>query len=473
MVFSSASFLFVFLPITLLLYYVITPKFRNAFLLLVSIVYFVLGGNAKSIIVLILSIVVNWLLAIIVNKFRQKKKLSIFVIVLMVVFNVGLLFVFKYLKFTLGIFSLQLSDSVANNLILPLGISFFTFQAISYVVDVYKGRADVCINPINVGLYIAFFPRIMCGPIVRYSDISKELLDRHENWNDFSKGMVRFIEGLAKKVLLANTFAIVADHYFGVTDAAQLSVAGAWLGSICYSLQIFFDFAGYSDMAIGLGMMFGFHFAENFNYPYISTSVTDFWRRWHISLSRWFRDYVYIPLGGNRCSKPRWAFNMLVVWLLTGIWHGANWTFICWGLFYFVILMIEKLTGVVDKLKNTLTKTLYRIFTLLCVNFAWVLFRADSIDAAIQYIVSMFGGMGNVLYDRQTGFIFLDIIVLFVVAIACCIPWKEKLENHMAKKNATKNVYSVVKAVFLLVLLVVCCTYSINGSYNPFVYLDF
>ena len=346
MLFSSLEFLIAFLPIVLFGYFVLFRRWRpaqNVFLLLASLVFYA-WGEPKFVFVLIGSILLNWLMGLLADKHRGRKALARAWIALDVTGNLGLLFIFKYLMFTLNnVNSLFGTALPVPTIALPIGISFFTFQAMSYVIDVYRGDGQVQKNPLYVGLYIALFPQLIAGPIVRYQTVADEIRNRKETWADFAEGVQRFMVGFLKKVLLANTMAIIAD---GVFDSkTPVCAAASALGLIAYTLQIYYDFGGYSDMGIGLGRMFGFHFLENFNYPYISTSITEFWRRWHISLGTWFRDYVYIPLGGSRVKKPRLVFNLFVVWMLTGIWHGANWTFVTWGFLYFVLLTFEKLTG--------------------------------------------------------------------------------------------------------------------------------
>ena len=355
--------------------------YKNLVLLAFSILFYAWGEPA-FVLVMLLSIFVNYLLGRLIDKYRNHDKALLWTSIF---FNLGILFIFKYLCFTLqNIGWLINKDFSSIKIALPIGISFFTFQAMSYVIDVYKKKVKVQKSLFNLGLYIALFPQLIAGPIVRYETIASEIEKRDENYDDFAEGTVRFIQGLAKKVIIANQVALVADAAFD-TPINELSTAFAWLGAIAYTLQIYFDFSGYSDMAIGLGRMFGFHFLENFNYPYMASSITDFWRRWHISLSSWFRDYVYFPLGGSRVdSKVRHIFNLFVVWLLTGIWHGANWTFIAWGMFYFVLLVIEKQTGL-DKKKAWWG----HIYTMFFVIIAWVLFRATNITSAYEYLKIM------------------------------------------------------------------------------------
>ena len=470
MLFASTVFIFAFLPAVLLLYYVVLKKFRTAqnILLLVASLLFYAWGEPKYVLIMILSIIVNYLFGLLVDKFRASKTKSRLVIALTVVFNLGVLYIFKYLMFTIeninSITGLHLS---VPNIVLPIGISFFTFQAMSYVIDVYREKGEAQKNPLNVGLYISFFPQLIAGPIVRYETVAYQIKHREESFEKFSEGVCRFIIGLAKKVLLANTMAVVADHAFDMPNS-ELTVVMAWVGAIAYTFQIFFDFGGYSDMAIGLGKMFGFEFLENFNYPYISLSVSEFWRRWHMSLGTWFRDYVYFPLGGSRVkSKARLVFNLFVVWSLTGIWHGANWTFLCWGLMYFVLLTIEKLIGWEKKYPDKM-KILRRIYTLFFVVMGWVLFRADSIGDAGAYFATMFGG-GN-LIDDATIYYALNYLVYFVIAILVSTPI---FKNISAKINGNNPVVVAVSTVGLFVLLVVSVSYIVKGAYNPFIYFNF
>lgn len=470
MLFASTVFIFAFLPAVLLLYYVVLKKFRTAqnILLLVASLLFYAWGEPKYVLIMILSIIVNYLFGLLVDKFRASKTKSRLVIALTVVFNLGVLYIFKYLMFTIeninSITGLHLS---VPNIVLPIGISFFTFQAMSYVIDVYREKGEAQKNPLNVGLYISFFPQLIAGPIVRYETVAYQIKHREESFEKFSEGVCRFIIGLAKKVLLANTMAVVADYAFDMPNS-ELTVVMAWVGAIAYTFQIFFDFGGYSDMAIGLGKMFGFEFLENFNYPYISLSVSEFWRRWHMSLGTWFRDYVYFPLGGSRVkSKARLVFNLFVVWSLTGIWHGANWTFLCWGLMYFVLLTIEKLIGWEKKYPDKM-KILRRIYTLFFVVMGWVLFRADSIGDAGAYFTTMFGG-GN-LIDDATIYYALNYIVYFVIAILVSTPI---FKNISAKINGNNPVVVAVSTVGLFVLLVVSVSYIVKGAYNPFIYFNF
>lgn len=467
MVFSSTTFLFLFLPAVLILYYnpiIKNLAFRNA-VLIASSIFFYAWGEPFFVFLMLVSIMLNWLFGLGVAKFKDNNipKAKLFV-ALSVVMNLGMMFVFKYLTFTLeNINALFSSNLDTLDIALPIGISFFTFQAMSYVIDVYRGNGAVQKNPFNVALYISFFPQLIAGPIVRYQTIAEQINSRKENFTDFSDGVYRFMLGFCKKVLIANNVASVADEIFGKTE---MSVATAWIGAIAYTLQIFFDFAGYSEMAIGLGKMFGFHFLENFNYPYISKSVSEFWRRWHMSLGTWFRDYVYFPLGGSRVkTKSRLIFNLFVVWLLTGVWHGANWTFVVWGLLYFVLLAFEKLTKFPAKLKF-----FSHIYTMFFVIIGWVLFRAESISAALDYLKTMFFVSGTELFDEKALF-FLDNYKFYLIAgILACFPIMPKIKE---KIKTGRKLYETISVIALFITFIISLTFTIKGSYNPFIYFNF
>lgn len=472
MLFSSTTFLYFFLPTVLFFNFIVFKKSRllqNIFLLFASL-FFYAWGEPKFVLIMIASIIINWAFGLWINKKRKYKKLSKLIIALDVAFNLAILFVFKYLTFTgsiiKGLFEIDLH---IPDIALPIGISFFTFQAMSYVIDVYRQKGEVQTNILYVGLYISFFPQLIAGPMVRYETIADQIKNRKETLDVFFDGFARFVVGLSKKVLIANSFAILADNAFNSSrDGSTLSVAFSWLGAIAYTLQIFFDFSGYSDMAIGLGRMFGFHFLENFNYPYISTSITEFWRRWHISLGTWFRDYVYFPLGGSRVSKCRNIFNLFVVWSLTGLWHGANFTFIIWGLMYFVLLVIEKLTGV-HKKNGKIINIFKWLYTVLFVIVGWVIFRAESIGDAFVYLRSMFGMAGNAFTDGMFNGWFVQNIVLLILGVVLSTP----LFRFLSQKTKNSNVVSFVKVGGLICLFVLSVASLVSSSYNPFIYFNF
>jgi D-alanyl-lipoteichoic acid acyltransferase DltB (MBOAT superfamily) len=434
------------------------------------------------------SIAANYFFGLAVDNQRGNRNRLRMLIVAMLCVNLGILVIFKYLTFTLSnlnhLFNAQLA---VPNIILPIGISFFTFQGISYVLDIYRQVGHVQRNPLYTGLYISLFPQLIAGPIVRYETVAQQIEQRKENFSDFSAGVCLFISGLSKKVLIANQMALIADKAFGM-QGSELSVSFAWLGVIAYAFQIFFDFSGYSDMAIGLGRMFGFRYLENFNYPYISRSVTEFWRRWHISLSTWFRDYVYYPLGGSKVStRKRLVFNLLVVWFLTGFWHGANWTFIAWGLFYFLLLSIEKLIGftkVVEKPKWAFWGHLYLILITL---FGWVLFRSESISHSMYYFKAMFKLNENQLFDKVTYLYFSENTIYLIVATIFCMPvadWLKRKIPYPASKaypgryfhyatSVSYTLFVYTYPVFMTTLFILCISYIVVGTHNPFIYFNF
>ena len=464
MVFSSTVFLFLFLPITLILYF--NPlcqkrEYRNIVLLIMSLGFYAWGEPIFVFIMLAL-IVMDWSLALWIEKVKNKK-----IILYSAVFiHLAVFFVFKYLTFVCRNVNLLLKeDYFTVSIVLPIGISFFSFQMLSYIFDVYYGNAKAAKNLIHVALYVSMFPQLVAGPIVRYDTVAEEIVSRQENAKEFVAGISRFIVGLAKKVLLSNYFGIVTDNIFILYRENSISVMLAWLGAIAYTFQIYFDFSAYSDMAIGLGRVFGFHFNENFNYPYISASVTEFWRRWHISLSTWFRDYIYIPLGGNRCSKKRHIFNIFVVWLLTGIWHGAEWTFIVWGLLYFVFLMIEKNTNIIKRMG-----WFSHVYTMLVVILAWVVFRAENLTEAVGYIGTMIGvnscGLSDVIfveYLKQAKW-------LLVAGVIFSMPYYKTAIRKVIK---SENVYQIFRMGVSIVLFLTSLACLVKSTYNPFIYFNF
>lgn len=474
MVFSSKLFLFIFLPAVLGIYYLLPRKLRNVFLLLVSLLFYG-WGEPKFVFALLTSVFVNYILGLFVDKYRKDKIKIRIIMVILVGFNIGLLVVFKYLNFIISNLNIIVGDKIPQtNIVLPIGISFFTFQAMSYVIDIYRQRGEVQKNPLNVGLYVALFPQLVAGPIVRYETVAYEINHRKEKLNEFARGVKRFLEGLAKKVLIANTLAIVADKAFELAELGNLSVSFAWLGAIAYSLQLFFDFSGYSEMAIGLGLMFGFHFDENFNYPYISKSVSEFWRRWHISLGTWFRDYVYISLGGSRVKSKLILFrNIFAVWFLTGVWHGANWTFIVWGLLYFVLIAFEKFSGYPEKFKRKTSKIVYQIFTIICVICGWVLFRSVSIHQGIYFLKSMFGISGNQVLDSSALFYLKENFIYFIFAFLLSTPIFKWLVQKISTKDHTLKLYEIsMPIVYCFVFLIVIAELVVN-THNPFIYFNF
>lgn len=467
MLFSSKTFLFIFLPTVIGIYYLFLrkhTKIKNLFLFLVSLLFYA-WSEPKFLIVMLILILLNWISGIIIEKNRNISKI---VLCITLLFDIGVIFLYKYLGFIVENINMIIKPigwEIANiEFVLPLGISFFTFQAISYIIDVFKGKVKAQRNFINLGLYISFFPQLIAGPIVRYDTIEKQINNRKENFDDFSSGVCRFIIGLGKKVIIANNIAIVADKAFELQNP---SICMAWLGIIAYTLQIFFDFSGYSDMAIGLGKMFGFHFLENFNYPYVAKSISDFWRRWHISLETWFKDYVYIPLGGNRVTKRRMVFNIFIVWLLTGLWHGANWTFILWGIMYFILLTIEKLTKF-DKKAGKL-KVINHVYSLLFIMIGWVLFRSDNIFQAFTYLGGMFGLQHNLFIDNVAKVYFKEFWIYFILGIIFCLPFTKKIYE----KLRDNKVFQFLLIIFAIMILVLSISYINENIYNPFIYFNF
>lgn len=469
MLFSSTIFLFVFLPLSILIYFTILKnkrKAQNIFLFFISI-FFYAWGEPKFVLIMLLSIFLNWRFGILIDKYRENKNRSYFIITISIVINLTILFIFKYLTFVLtninNIFNMNLKiPSIA----LPIGISFFTFQAISYLIDIYRKNGEVQRSFMNVGLYISFFPQLIAGPIVRYETVAYDIENRVETFEKFSSGVCRFILGLSKKVILANNLALVADAAY---TQNEISVGFAWLGGAAYMFQIYFDFSGYSDMAIGLGKMFGFKFLENFDYPYMSKSVSEFWRRWHISLTTWFKDYIYFPLGGSRVkNKFRVFFNMFVVWFLTGVWHGANWTFILWGLLNYLFLVVEKLTKF-EKKTNQIS-FLRHIYVILVVYLGWVTFRADNIHMAVVYYKSLFGINGNSIWDAKATLYLKENVFFFIGAIICSTPLIKKVNSKIKHKG---KVYDVIYIVGMLLIFIISISYIVKGSYNPFIYFNF
>jgi alginate O-acetyltransferase complex protein AlgI len=470
MLFSSVLFLFLFLPLVLVIYYGLlrTRNSRNVFLLLASL-FFYAWGEPKFVFLMIACIVFNYVCGLLVDKFRQDKTKAYTVLTIMLIGNLSVMGIFKYLVFIIknlnAGFGLQLT---VPNIALPIGISFFTFQSISYVVDVYRGRGQALKNPLNVGLYISLFPQLIAGPIVRYETVADQIYNRKETEADFANGVLRFVEGMGKKVLFSNNFALIADKAFGL-PMENLSVSMAWMGAIAYTLQIYFDFSGYSDMAIGLGKMFGFHFNENFNAPYISKSISEFWRRWHISLGTWFRDYVYFPLGGSRVdTKWKLVRNLFVVWLLTGVWHGANWTFMAWGVYFGLFIMLEKFTGLDKYLVKK--KVLGHLYAMLLVVFGWVLFRAETIGQAGQYLKAMFGLNGNIIYGNLAKLYLWENLHLFILGILFSLPIRQWF---CTKFPSFSKKLSVPYGICMVLIFMTAIAYLVKGSYNPFIYFNF
>ena len=468
MVFSSLTFLCIFLPVVLALYYLLpTLRIRNVLLIAVSLLFYAYGEPAY-VLLMIASIIINYIFGRLLGTENKKKRQWILAIA--VVINIGLLVVFKYLDMMVQtVNQLCGSEIPLVGLALPIGISFFTFQALSYVIDVYSREVEPQKNLWNVMLYISFFPLLIAGPIVKYHDIQEQIDNRNTDVKEIAEGLRRFIIGLSKKVLISNTMAVTADALFAA-GAGELNILSAWIAAIAYMPQIYFDFSGYSDMAIGLGHMFGFRFLENFRYPYISSNIQEFWRRWHISLSTWFKEYLYIPLGGNRKGKARTCLNKMIVFFSTGLWHGANWTFVLWGLWHGVFLLFEQVCPV-----KKLPKVLAHIYALLVVCVGFVMFRADTFGQGMFMIGTMFGGWEfsslqmAIVWEQLTP-IFLVTLVVAVFGSAPFIP--KAAEACLARENLRKPAtYFSYMASF--VLLILCMLSLSSGTYNPFIYFRF
>ncbi len=469
MVFSGLLFTFYFLPAVLILYYAVGERYRN-FVLLAASLGFYAYGEPKFVFVMAGSIALNYGIALLINRHRDRAR---GLMILAAVLNIGILFFYKYLNFGISVVnSLFRTGFGMLPIRLPIGISFFTFQALSYVIDVYRGTVRAQKNPLYAGLYISFFPQLIAGPIVRYHDIEGQIRSRNCDLPLFGEGVRRFFHGFCKKVILANNLAIVGEKAFSM-QFTTVNPAVLWLGSLCYSLQIYYDFSGYSDMAIGLGKMFGFNFGENFNYPYISKTVTEFWRRWHISLSQWFRDYVYIPLGGSRVSGAVTVRNMLIVWLLTGIWHGANFTFIFWGLGYFVLLVLEKFVFKPEERNSRVFRTLWQVFTLLCVNFGWVIFNSPSLKSGLRYCLSMLGVyVHRFSWDATMQAYFREYGIYILAGIIFSTPVL-KILREKAGNSKVKSVFAIAEPVGYGLIFLWAVSFLILGAHNPFIYFNF
>ena len=468
MLFSSIVFLFTFLPAVMLLYYLLPVRFRNVILLLASLVFYA-WGEPVYLFLMLLSILFNYFSGLDIARNLQDKRAAKRSLVFNLIINLAVLGFFKYEGFVLdtlnGILPVHISY---HALPLPIGISFYTFQILSYIIDVYRGNVKVQTNLPNFALYVTMFPQLIAGPIVQYADVDEQLASREVSWTKFGEGSMYFIRGLAKKVLLANTSGMIFTEVSGLAKD-NIAVMTAWLGAFAYMFQIYFDFSGYSDMAIGLGKMFGFEFNMNFNYPYVSKSITEFWRRWHISLSSWFRDYVYIPLGGNRVSKIKHIRNLLIVWFLTGLWHGAAWNFVAWGLYYGVILIIEKylLSPVLDRLPDVVR----HIYSIVLVVIGWVLFFSSSFGQAADYIRVMFGAGAHGFADRESMYLLTSNLILWLILIFGSTPLVHFRYEHMLRTKKWNT--TIINSVVYAALFIVCIAYLVTETYNPFLYFRF
>ena len=461
MVFSSIPFLYYFLPAVLMVYFLVPWKLKNAVLLLSSL-FFYGWGEPRLLMLMVFTIVLFYGCGRAIGK-AESPKAKRFWLVLSVVISIGLLGLFKYADFFIGSFNAVTGLSLPLlKLALPVGISFYTFQCLSYTIDVYRGNVPAQRNIISFGAYVALFPQLIAGPIVRYADIAKELEQRNHSWEDTALGLRRFLIGLGKKIILADNFALLIRLF---RESTEQSVLFYWMYAVAFTLNIYFDFSGYSDMAIGLGRIFGFHFIENFNYPYLSKSVTEFWRRWHMSLGSWFRDYVYIPMGGNRVSKHRWLFNILTVWMLTGLWHGAAWNFVLWGLVFAVLLLLEKWIPVLQKLPGIVRHG----YTLLAVLLSFVLFNAENMAQAGSDFAGLFGLGGLPTVTAETVYYLRSFGLLFVLGIVGAAPI---MKNAAIRLSKTK-IGSLAEPVLLLTILLICTACLVDGSFSPFLYFRF
>lgn len=470
MLFSSLTFLMVFLPCTLALYYIVPDRFKNMVMLIASLIFYA-WGEPVYIILMMLSIALNYVCGINLGEkeddLTEKKKSLIFAVVV----NLLILGFFKYYGFLVdSINSILPVNLPYRELPLPIGISFYTFQAISYIVDVYRGNAKVQRNLLNFALYICMFPQLIAGPIVRYVDIEVQLRKREISIYKFGNGAKIFIVGLAKKVILANCIGGIFHEISGL-QMGSFSVLTAWVGCISYALQIYFDFSGYSDMAVGLGRMFGFEFRKNFDYPYVSKSITEFWRRWHISLSTWFKEYVYIPLGGNRFGMARQIENILIVWMLTGMWHGAAWNFILWGLYYGILLILEKFVWG-DKVQR-LPVFVQHVYAMICILIGWVFFFSPSVGYAFDYIGTMFGIGGSVFFDKQGFFFIFSNYLLLVIAVLGSCATGAGILKTISMRIQNGKVRTLVVGISYTVLLFITLAYLVTESFNPFLYFRF
>lgn len=465
--FSSINFLFLFLPLVLLFYFVLRPKYRNIILILSSFIFYFLGEKHYTVL-LLFSCLFNYFIGNLIDKnFNDKTKK--YILIFGIFINILLLGIFKYLNFFIEQINLFFShfNSIffiePVNIHLPVGISFFTFQAVSYLIDIY--RKDIKPSKIlNFSLYLSMFAQLVAGPIVRYKQIQKDLDKRLINKEQFYEGIKRFISGLSKKVIIADTLSYCADNIFAL-QANELTFCVCFFGAVCYSFQIFFDFSGYSDMAIGLGKMFGFNFPENFNYPYISKSIKEFWRRWHISLSQWFRDYLYIPLGGNRCTTGRVYLNIMIVFIFTGLWHGANWNFVIWGVFNGVLIIFE---SVFKNIFKKIPSFFLHVYFLIAVASGWAIFRCENLHHSISYLKTMYGFDGFAGYDEMLSYINYELFFALIVAAIFSTPFILSFQKFIPKK-----MYNLFEAGFYSILLLVSASYVAVNTYQPFIYFRF
>lgn len=480
MLFSSLIFLLYFFPLVFAGHYILSfsRKAQNIWLFLASLVFYAWGEPVY--VWLMLGIIfVSWSAGLLIGYYRESRHRAKWILIVACVIDVGILFFFKYVNFLISNVNMLTEKTVVEELSisLPIGISFYIFQAISYVVDVYRGTTKEERNPFYLGLYISFFPQLIAGPIVRYKDISEQIRTRKCSYQRISVGVCRFVTGLGKKVLLADNLAILADQIFSWSEMGveqfRVPVAMAWLGAIAYALQIYFDFSGYSDMAIGLALIFGFKLDENFRYPYAAASMQEFWKRWHISLTNWFHEYVYFPLGGSHVeNKDKMIRNMFIVWILTGFWHGAGWTFLLWGLWHFVFLLAERFFGYANEPEH---KGWFHIYTMLVVLIGWVIFRAKDLYQANIYFKNMFGINQNGIWSEMTGFMLREYGIFILLGVVLCLPIAQKCNNMLLEGRMGRmgKCITVLYPVGMMLVFLLCMTYLVRGSYSPFIYFNF
>lgn len=463
MLFTSITFLYYFLPLVLIFYFITPKKYRNIILLISSIIFYAYG-EPKYVFLMLLEIIISYYGAILIDKYPRYKEtiLAIFITI-----HLGLLCIFKYTNFLISNINNIFNSNISPlNIIMPIGISFYTFQIISYLVDVYRKKVPPQKNILTLATYISLFPQLIAGPIVRYKDINEELKNRTITLKDTSYGFRRFIIGLAKKVIIANSLGALFNI---LNNNVPISLASTWLKSLSYMLQIYFDFSAYSDMAIGLGCIFGFHFLENFNYPYISKSITEFWRRWHISLGSWFKDYLYIPLGGSRRGPLILIRNILIVWFLTGLWHGASWNFIIWGLYFGLILLIEKLF--LKKYFSKVPAIFKHIYVLFIVLISFIIFNSTTIDEAITTIKNLF--ISNSLINSGTIYYLKSYLPLILISLIGATPLIKNIYTKLSKNKTLNKILNILEPIYLIILLIIVTAYLIDSTYNPFLYFRF
>ena len=462
MVFTSISFIYYFLPLLLICYFVVPKKFRNIILLMFSALFY-FYGEPKYILLMLIEVLISYVVGLLIDKYKSKNILIIGIFIHVLLFGI-----FKYFNFVIINFN-NLFHSNLNllNVVLPIGISFYTFQIISYEIDVYNKKVNVQSNVLKYFLYVFLFPQLIAGPIVRYQDVNNEIDNRNVTFEMFARGVRRFIIGLSKKVIIANNLGELCNIYLNLGDK---SVLFTWIFAISYMLQIYFDFSGYSDIAIGLGKMLGFNFPENFNYPYMAKSITDFWRRWHMTLSSWFRDYVYIPLGGNKKGVLKQIRNILIVWALTGLWHGASWNFIVWGLYFGILLILEKF--ILKKYFSNVPKFIKGIYTLFLVMISFVIFQGDSLSSAFNIIKGLFGLNGELFINNVTLYYLKGYVLFIVLGVIGSTNYVKNLVIKISN-GKNKKIINILEPIYLLILLIIVTMYLIDSSYNPFLYFRF